>query len=113
MKIQILLLACTATLVPAETVRFKPTESLSVLSEKLAADAGIAEVILEEGVYFGSLRIKGPKGPLLIRAADGAKVVFDGARAVEGFQPHEEGSAVFTIDYRHEGGEYPKFWEPR
>ena len=100
-----------------EVLHFNPTQSLSALREKLAANTNIAEVIFEAGVYRGSLHVSGPKGaalaPLLIRAADGARVVFEGARAVEGFQPHEKLAGVFAIDYRHEGGEYPKFWEPR
>ena len=49
---------------------------------------------------------------LLIRAADGASVILDGARPVEKSQPHEELPGVFWIEYTHPGGEYPKFWEP-
>jgi nitrous oxidase accessory protein NosD len=101
------------------TVRVKPTEPLSAVREKLAADASITEVIFEEGVYLGGLAVDGPKGtdfaqhPLLIRAADGAEVVLDGARPVENFQACENLPGVFWIDYAGEGGEYPKFWEPR
>lgn len=101
------------------TVRIQPTESLSAVGEKLAADASITELIFEAGVYFGGLTVDGPKGtdfaqhPLLIRAADGAAVIFDGAKHVENFQAYENLPGVFQIDYADGGGEYPKFWEPR
>ena len=93
--------------------------SLSSVPDKLSSDASITEVIFAEGVYPGSLIIRGPKGidfaqrPLLIRAAHGASVLFEGSKAVEKFQPHEELPGVFWIDYTHRDGEYPKFWEPR
>src|SRR5687768_13053912 len=70
----------------AATLQVKPGESLSAVREKLATDAGITEVVLEGGVYRGSLFVSGPKGtdfserPLLIRAADGASVLFDGSK---------------------------------
>jgi hypothetical protein len=78
-----------------------PTESLSVVREKLISDATIAEVVFAGDCYRGGLYVEGLQGtdfaphPLLIRAADGAHVVFDGvvfdgARPVEGFLPHEE-----------------------
>ena len=75
-------------------------------------------MIFEEGIYSGGLHVSGPKGtdfsqrPLVIRAAEGARVLFDGARVVEQFQPHEELPGVFQMDYEHRGGEYPKLWEP-
>lgn len=102
----------------ARTLSVRPTEPLSALSEKLAADASITEVVFAEGVYSGGLSIRGLRGtdfaqhPLLIRAADGAHVVFDGAKRVERAKPHEELPGVFWIDYASDGGEYPKFWEP-
>jgi len=100
------------------TVQVKPTESLSMLREKLANDTTITEVIFEEGVYFGSLYVSGPKDanfsqcPLLIRAADGARVIFNGSRRLEKCRPHEKLPGVFCMDYTHRGGEYPKLWEP-
>ena len=78
------------------TLHITPTESLSVVREKLTADATITEVVFAEGSYRGGLFVEGPEGtdfaqhPLLIRAAEGANVVFDGARPVEEFPPHEE-----------------------
>jgi hypothetical protein len=94
-------------------------QSLSGLGEKLASDGSIAEVVFAEGVYSGGLIVSVPKDsdfaqrPLLLRAAEGASVLFDGSKAVEKFQPHEELPGVFWFDYTHRGGEYPKFWEPR
>ena len=92
-------------------------ESLSSLGDKLAADTSITEVVFAKGVYSGGLIISGPRDvdlrPLLVRAADGASVLFDGSRAVEKFQPHEELPGVYWFEHTHRGGEYPKFWEPR
>jgi hypothetical protein len=53
------------------TINVKPTESLSAVREKLAADASITEVIFEKGVYFDGLYVEGPKGADL-RAAPAA-----------------------------------------
>jgi len=100
------------------TVSVQPTDSLSAVRDRLAADASITEVIFAKGVYFGGLSVDGPEGtdfaqhPLLIRAAEGAEVVFDGAKPVEKPRAHEELPGVFWIAYTSEGGEYPKFWEP-
>lgn len=112
------LLLLSAAISAGSTLNVKPTEPLSVVRDKLAADAGISEVVFAEGVYSGGLSVEGPQGtdfsrrPLLIRAADGASVILDGARPVDKFRPHEELPGVFWIEYTHPGGEYPKFWEP-
>src|SRR5688572_18826272 len=109
----------TSAVTSAGVILNATPESFSSLGEKLGRDANINEVVFSDGVYSGGLIVSGPKDgdfagrPLLIRAADGANVLFDGAKAVEKFQPHEELSGVFSIDYTHRGGEYPKFWEPR
>ena len=123
MKIKVYLLILECLLVSAwspasTTVNVKSTDSLGSLRERLANDADIREVIFEEGVYLGGLYVEGPKGtdfakhPLLIRAAEGAEVVFDGARPVDRFQAYEKLPGVFWIDYTADGGEHPKFWEP-
>jgi len=123
MRTQRTLLVLASLLIPtalswAGTISVTPTDSLSAVREKLAADATITEVVFEKGVHFGGLFIEGPtdtdfaQHPLLIRAAEGAEVIFDGARPVERFQPHEDLPGVFWIDYTSRGGEYPKFWEP-
>ena len=106
------------TFLEGRTLQVQPTDSLSTVWEQLTTDASISEVVFAEGVYYGGLTIEGPRGtdfaqhPLLIRAADGAHVVFDGAKRVERAKPHEELPGVFWIDYTNAGGEYPKFWEP-
>jgi hypothetical protein len=102
----------------AATLHISPADSLATLAERLANDAGIREVIFEEGVYRGNLHVRGPKGtdfsanPLLIRAADGARVVFDGSRSLDKFESHPALPGVFQMEYTHRGGEYPKLWEP-
>src|SRR5688572_23282970 len=109
----------TSAVTSAGVILNATPESFSSLGEKLGRDANINEVVFSDGVYSGGLIVSGPKDgdfagrPLLIRAADGANVLFDGAKAVERFQPHEELPGVYWIDYTHRGGEYPKFWEPR
>jgi len=100
------------------TLNVAPTESLPAVREKLNADATITEVVFAEGSYRGELTVEGPADtdfaqyPLLIRAAEGAHVVFDGAQVVENCRPDEASPGVFWIDYSSDGGEYPKFWEP-
>ena len=110
---------CAGTFAAADTtLRIDPTDSLGQLRERLATDTSIREVIFEEGVYRGSLHIRSPEDvefsahPLLLRAADGARVVFDGSRQVQGFDAHPDLPGVFVLQYAHGGGEYPKLWEP-
>jgi hypothetical protein len=111
-------LSLTTLLAAASTVQVKPADSLDKLRERLARETSIREVIFEEGVYHGHLHLSGPKGadfskqPLLLRAAEGATVVFDGSRRVEGFKAHPDLPGIFQIEYTHRGGEYPKLWEP-
>src|SRR5262245_58792304 len=97
----------TATALLGETLHVKPSEALSRLGEKLIIDASITEVIFEEGIYSGGLHVREPKAidfsqrPLVIRAAKGAAVLFDGARSADQFQPHAELAGVFQMDYEH------------
>src|SRR5687767_12457236 len=118
-RIVAMALCLIATKSAGRIVRVHPTDSLAALREKLEADAGIAEVIFEAGVYSGSLHVSGPQGtdfskrPLLIRAADGANVSFNGAKPVEKFQAHGELAGVFWIGHSRGEGEPPKLWEPR
>src|SRR5687767_7305926 len=78
-------------------------ESFSSVGGKLASDTSITEVVFAKGVYSGGLIISGPKDvdlrPLLVRAADGASVLFDGSKAVEKFQPHEELPGVYWFEH--------------
>src|SRR5687768_9193814 len=95
----------------AETLVVAPGTPLSDLAEKLTSNARVSEVVFEAGVYRGGLRVSGPRGadfsksPLLIRSADGAKVVFDGAAAVEKLQPLEGMENVYSTAWDSRGGE--------
>lgn len=67
MRTQSTLLVAAWLLIPTatsegSTLSVKPTQSLSAVREKLAADASITEVMFAEGVYFGGLSVEGPKG---------------------------------------------------
>jgi len=101
----------------ANVFRMKPGVSLSALRNRLRDEPGIREVVFEAGTYRGGLAIKASKGQgapehLLLRAEDGAEVVFDGSAPVKGAQPVEGREGVFSIPYRRARGEYPKLWEP-
>jgi hypothetical protein len=109
-----------ATLVAmATTLHITPADSLEELRDRLARDAQVVEVVFEEGIYLGSLRVSGPpesnfsENPLLLRAAAGARVAFDGSRRVENYELHPELPGVFQMEYRHPGGEHPQLWEPQ
>jgi hypothetical protein len=118
------IVALLFTLVPprfaeaARTVVVRADASFATLREKLADDPDIAEIVLEGGTYTGGLYVEGPAGtdfakhPLLIRAADGAEVIFDGSNPVEKHQPHEKLPGVFWIGYDGRDSESPKLWEP-
>lgn len=80
-----LLMVAGMTALAGDTMHVKPTESLSTVREKLENDARITEVVFEEGIYAGSLYVNKPRTsgdadlsqyPLLIRAAQGASVLF-------------------------------------
>src|SRR5688572_7465259 len=109
---------CTQPVTAAEALVVRPGTDLAGVGAKLANDPGITEVVFEGGTYEGGLRVEGGKGaddsrpPLLIRAADGARVVFEGSAPLDTFQPHESLPGVFWR--RHDGarGEPPKLWEP-
>jgi hypothetical protein len=115
----ILVLLCAGTLAAAEpTLHINPTDSFGGLGERLAREPGIREVIFGEGVYHGHLHVSGPgdadfsERALVLRAADGARVVFDGSQRLHDFEPHPDLRGVFRMPYTHRGGEYPKLCEP-
>jgi nitrous oxidase accessory protein NosD len=97
----------------------KPGDSLQQVSQRLAKDASIREVVLEAGTYPGGWTIpplekgEAEEHPLLIRTADGASVLFDGAKplpkskAVPG-RPGVFSARFDTADRR----EPPQVWEP-
>ena len=50
------------TFLQGRTLEVQPTDSLSVVWQKLTADASISEVVFAEGVYHGGLTIAGMAG---------------------------------------------------
>lgn len=66
-----------------------PIRDISKLKKALADRHDISEVVIHEGVYFASLRIyaKQEAPPLVIRAADGAEVVFEGSAPINNLTP--------------------------
>ena len=100
-------------------LRVSPADSFSRVSERLARDPSIREVVLAAGTYRGAWTIPPPepKGteaqPLLIRPADGAVVVFDGARTLPDAKPVRDRPAVFSVTLAPGGWkEPPRIWEP-
>jgi nitrous oxidase accessory protein NosD len=96
-----------------------PAYSLARVSERLAHDPSIREVTLASGTYRRGWVIPPLQGadpgahPLLIRPADGADVVFDGARPIEGARPVRGRPGVFTVPIEPgQRPEAPKLWEP-
>lgn len=103
------------------TIRLNP-QTFGTMRETLASNGDIREVILEAGVYHAGTSLGIPKDmdpakhPLLIRAADGAEVIFDGhdreasleskARSMDG-RPN-----VFVLPFKPVGNDTPKLWEP-
>jgi len=103
----------------------KPGDSLGLIGQRLARDASIREVVLQAGTYPGDWTIprldradkEGKEGaashPLLIRAADGADVLFDGAKALPKAKAVPGRPGVFSVPF--DGGykgEPEKLWEP-
>jgi len=96
-----------------------PADSLASVSERLARDPSIREVVLDSGTYAGGWTIPPLAGvddpaahPLLIRAAEGARVVFDGARPLPRAKPVKKRPGVFVSVFEPAAGEPPKIWEP-
>jgi hypothetical protein len=96
----------------------KPGDSLPQVSQRLAKDPAIREVVLATGAYPGGFTIPAlekedpEKHPLLIRAADGAVVLLDGgvqlgkAKAVAG-RP-----GVYSAPIASSPKDVPQLWEP-
>lgn len=101
-----------------EVLRVTPGDSLRQVSERLASDPAVSEVVLAGGIYRQSLVVPALKNadpaahPLIIRPAEGASVVFDGATGIPSPRPVKGHPGVFSIDFRVEGREPPRFWEP-
>jgi len=122
------LLALAAPVAVAGTIlHVTPDDPLSEVSRRLATDPDVSEVVLAAGTYTQALRIPpfagagtraegdaGPPGtsPLLVRPADGARVVFDGAIAIGKPHPVKGRPGVYWIAGRDTGAEPPRLWEP-
>ena len=102
------------------TLRVTPNDA-GGLEAKLQADPTVREVVFEGGTYHCGISLAPLKGvdpaahPLLLRPAEGAEVVFDGAdrsMPLDRAQPVEGQPGVYAIAYNPAGNECPKLWEP-
>lgn len=95
-----------------------PDDALDEIGARLAADPSISEVVLAAGVYREGLLIRPlddvepAAHPLLIRPADGARVVFDGQRTITKTRRARDLPGVYYIKFEAPGGEPPGIWEP-
>ena len=116
-----------AAALAGEVVHVSPGDSLAEVSRRLASDTEVTEVVLAGGIYTRSLRIPpftGPDGsgatgvaaraaaPLIVRPAEGARVIFDGAIGIPNPRPVRGRPGVFSFAHAEEGREPPKIWEP-
>lgn len=103
----------------------KPGDSLAQVGQRLAKDATIREVVLQAGTYPGEWVIPplekaqtkdqedAAAHPLLIRAADGAEVLFDGAKPLPKPKAVPGRPGVFSVPYVAANKSEPeKIWEP-
>ncbi|HET8945447.1 MAG TPA: right-handed parallel beta-helix repeat-containing protein [Candidatus Polarisedimenticolia bacterium] len=97
----------------------KPGDSLAQIGQRLAQDAAIREVVLQAGTYDGEWVIPrlekedAAAHPLLIRAADGANVLFDGAKPLPKPKEVPGRPGVFSVAFETGGKrEAAKLWEP-
>jgi hypothetical protein len=111
-----------ASLAPAiaagEVIHVSPADSLAEVSERLASDPFVSEVVLAGGVYRQTLVVPPPRSagdavrPLLIRPAEGALVVFDGAQAIPRARPVRGRAGVYSVAQWSTGPQPPRLWEP-
>jgi nitrous oxidase accessory protein NosD len=103
-----------------ESLLVAPSDSLAKVSQQLADDAELREVVLAAGTYRESLVVPPLRGipesdsarhPLLIRPAEGARVVFDGAISLGRARPQKERPGVFWSDHLRAEGEPPRLWQ--
>ena len=91
--------------------------SIGEVRRLLKIDPAVTEVVVHEGIYVGGMSLSTPKGldpakqRLTIHAADGAKPVFVGSLPIEKSEPVKDAPGVWSVPYRHRGGEYPKLWD--
>lgn len=120
MPLTVLLLLLTATIPAyAKVLRVTP-QTAGGLPAALAADPDVQEVVFAAGTYHSSVNIPPLKDvdpvkhPLLLRAEDGAEVVFDGSdpsAPLDAARPVEGHPGVFAVAYQLVGHESPKLWE--
>ncbi|MBI4025219.1 MAG: right-handed parallel beta-helix repeat-containing protein [Verrucomicrobia bacterium] len=96
----------------------KPVQTLGAVGAKLAEDGAITEVIFAAGTYPGSLHVNAPKGndpanppSLIIRAAEGAEVILDGARSINQAEPVANAPGVFSVQGQYSMAPPPMMWE--
>lgn len=95
-----------------------PKQSLGDVRRALQKDPKIRRVIFEAGHYRGGLSLKTPKGvdpkenPLIIQAAENAKVIFDGSITITGAQPTPKHKNIYQLPWNQQQNPAPKLWEP-
>ena len=95
----------------------KPIRSLGYLRDRLNRAPPVSEVVFRRGVYRNSLPLMNWKGldpaesPLLIRAAEGEEVIFDGGGSLSAAKPIAGAPLLFSIPHTYRGAETPRLWE--
>jgi hypothetical protein len=94
----------------------RPIQTLGRVESRLMEMPLVTEVVFHKGVYRGGLNIRplegaDPARALLIRAAEGEEVIFDGAGSLAQVQPLDGAPGVFVTPFQYTEGEYPKLWE--
>lgn len=102
------------------TLRVTPNDA-GGLDARLRADPAVREVVFAAGLYNCGISLAPPKGvdsaqhPLLLRAEEGAEVIFDGADRslpLEKAQPVEGQPGAYAVDFTRSRYDCPKLWEP-
>jgi len=95
----------------------KPIQSLGRLRERLSQMPLVTEVVFHAGTYRGGLMVDPLKdadparSALLLRAADGVEVVFDGSGTLGDPTPVSGQPGVFALRGLRIEGEWPRLWE--
>jgi len=114
-----IMLAAVSLAGAGEVLHVNDSHTLRLAKDALRSGKDVSEIIIAEGTYFGSFSVHRPKDvdyskrPLLIRAADGAKVVFEGSVAMDEWTPHDQFPGVFVTKYTSNRTESPRVWEPK
>ncbi|HKQ98125.1 MAG TPA: hypothetical protein VJV75_09645, partial [Candidatus Polarisedimenticolia bacterium] len=102
---------------PQAVLQVTPADSWNAVRDRLASDPAITEVVLAGGTYPGGFLILPPRdtanpSPLLIRAADGARVVLDGAATLPNAHPVKRRSPVLALPWTGTAVEPPHLFDP-